>query len=350
MAMVPLSSGYGRRGAGRVFGLGNIPIPGLSAAWSLGDPQSDLWGASYYNGSKVQGKVTNPASPTGYSWETESTLYAADWDQATEDAISAAANANYAIYERWKAIQTASPEMRAILTDPEWISYEDSGKPIVWENLSAELQEKIKAVPNLYTQFTDPAKFAAQVAAAPPPPASTEPARYLQNGLETYADGTPVPGGSNALLDVIRQREAQGITPGVWSQQMIDMVNQNPALYSALPPDVQQTYARTGSSLQQQGSVSQAAAIPTPPPPPAPASSEFSSTNGGASSSSVTSGGAVQFATAGAGGSSAFPRPASTSGGAAAGELAGAPSSVPTWALLAGGALAAALLFGKRRR
>ena len=67
-----------------------------------------------------------------------------------------------------------------------------------------------------------------------PAPASTEPARYLQNGLETYADGTPVPGGYNALDDYYRQA---GVTPGVVNDVVLGLIKQNPALVSALPAD-----------------------------------------------------------------------------------------------------------------
>ena len=210
MAMVLRRRRYGYDG--RVRGLGNVPIPGLSSAWSLGDPASNMWGASYYNGSKVMGRVDGGPGGVPY-WETQAELYATPWDQATEDAITAAANANFASPEHaaWQYDQdaAASPEpMRSVLMDPEWKALALSGAQIVWTSLSAGLQDKIKQVPALYASLTDPTKFAADVAAgqyAAPVTTSTEPARYLQGGVEVYADGTPVPGGYNAAADQAAQ-------------------------------------------------------------------------------------------------------------------------------------------------
>jgi hypothetical protein len=203
MAMV------GRR---RRFGLGNVPIPGLSSQWSLGDPQSEMWGASYFNGSKVIGVIVDATSPSGKLYETADGQHT-PWSQDTENAISAAANAAYGTYQRWEAIQTATPEMRAVLTDPEWIAHEDAGTALAWADVSPTLQAKIKAVPALYAQFTDAEQFSIDVAAgkyAAPAPAPSGPATYLVNGVEVYADGTPVPGGYNADADRARQlAEAQ---------------------------------------------------------------------------------------------------------------------------------------------
>jgi hypothetical protein len=44
----------------------------------------------------------------------------------------------------------------------------------------------------------------------PPPAPLPAPARYLINGVEQYADGTPVPGGYNAHDDAVRQLAEQG--------------------------------------------------------------------------------------------------------------------------------------------
>ena len=197
-------------------GLGNVPIPGLPSAWSLGDPASSMWGASYYNGSKVMGRVDGGPGGVPY-WETEAQLYATPWDQATEDAITAAANANFASPEHasWQYDQDAAASpmpMRAVLQDPEWKAIAMSGGTVNWNSLSAELQDKIKQVPALYASLTDPNQFATDVAAgkydAPVSTAPTEPARYIQNGVEVYADGTPVPGGYNAAADKAAQLAA----------------------------------------------------------------------------------------------------------------------------------------------
>lgn len=200
----------------RFTGLGNVPIAGLSSAWSLGDPASNMWGASYYNGSKVMGKVDNGPGGLTY-WETQAQLYATPWDQATEDAINAAANANFASPEHasWQYDQDAAASpmpMRAVLQDPEWKAIAMAGGQVNWNSLSAELQDKIKQVPVLYASLTDPAQFVTDVQAgkydAPVSTAPTEPARYLIGGVEQYADGTPVPGGYNAATDQAAQLAA----------------------------------------------------------------------------------------------------------------------------------------------
>lgn len=245
-----------RRYYGR--GLGNVPIPGLSSAWSLGDPASNMWGASYYNGSKVMGRVDGGPGGVPY-WETQAVLYATPWDQATEDAITAAANANFASPEHaaWQYDQdaAASPEpMRSVLMDPEWKALALSGAQVVWASLSAELQDKIKQVPALYASLTDPNQFASDVAAgmyAAPTTTTTEPARYLQGGVETYGDpvtgayvpnGTPVPGGYNAAADQAAQIAAQ--TPSTPTVAFPDQVTVHPS-------DAMQASNPTSSMLPQ---------------------------------------------------------------------------------------------------
>lgn len=247
MAMVTRRRRFGVAGSpsGWRAGLGNVPIAGLDSAWSLGDPASDMWGASFYDGSKVMGKVSNPNSPSGFSWETQATLYAAPWDQATEDKITAAANANFAspehtAYEYDKAAAASPEPMHSVLIDPEWRAIALQGGTVHWDSLSAELQDKIKAVPLLYAQLTgDQATFDKLAAAQPAPTAPSGPARYLQGGLETYADGTPVPGGYNALTDLYRQL---GTTPGTYTPQAAALIAQNPALLGTLTPAQQSAY------------------------------------------------------------------------------------------------------------
>lgn len=251
MAMVLRRRRYGGGG-----GLGNVPIPGLSSAWSLGDPASNMWGASYYNGSKVMGRVDGGPGGVPY-WETQAVLYATPWDQATEDAITAAANANFASPEHaaWQYDQdaAASPEpMRSVLMDPEWKALALSGQPVVYSSLSAELQSKIQAVPLLYAQLIgDMDKFNQLAAAQPAPAPSTEPARYLQGGVETYGDpvtgayvpnGTPVPGGYNAAADQAAQIAAQ--TPSTPTVAFPDQVTVHPS-------DAMQASNPTSSMLPQ---------------------------------------------------------------------------------------------------
>jgi hypothetical protein len=94
----------------------------------------------------------------------------------------------------------------------------------------------------------DPTKIAAAQAKynTAPPPAPTGPARYLIDGLEQNADGTPVQNGYNALSDTYRQ---QGITPGAVNQNIIDLVKKNPALVNTLPPEQAATLTRTLASM-----------------------------------------------------------------------------------------------------
>jgi hypothetical protein len=230
-----------------------------------------MWGASYYDGSKVMGKISNPNSPTGYSWETQATLYAADWDQATEDAITAAANANFASPEHaayaYDQAAAAAPEpMRSVLMDPEWKAIALAGGQVVYDSLSAELQDKIKQVPALYASLTDPTQFSADVAAgmyAQPVTASTEPARYLQNGVEVYADGTPVPGGYNAAADQAAQIAAQ--TPSTPTVAFSDQVTVHPsdAMQDANPTVSMAPSAGPGFDVSGAGSAGGAQLAPS---------------------------------------------------------------------------------------
>lgn len=159
----------------------------LPAGFTMGDPTSDQWGASYYNGVKVIG-----SGPT-YKGDGTTVFYLADnseapWSQATMDAIQAAANAAYGVYSYIAEIRTASPAMAAVLMDPEWIALQ-GGPPIDYNSLSAELQDKIKAVPNLYNTLIG--NFAA-VTPAPAPVAPSGPQRYVVGGIEFLDNGTVI--------------------------------------------------------------------------------------------------------------------------------------------------------------
>lgn len=216
MAVVPLSKAAYRR---RVYGFGDAAADAylatpqgqaalqaaqaaaakLPAGFTMGDPTSDLWGASYYNNVKVIGtSATGPDGKPHYELA-DSSLGPVETSDV-DAAIQAAANAAYAVYSYVQELRTATPAMFAILSDPEWIALQ--GQNIVWGNLSVELQDKIKQVPTLYDQLTNFEKFQADVAAQPyTQPQPTGPARYLIAGIEFYdtgavvsVNGTPVSG------------------------------------------------------------------------------------------------------------------------------------------------------------
>lgn len=159
----------------------------LPPGFTMGDPTSNMWGAAYYNGKKIIGGPGSSFTGSGAQVYDLEDSTEAPWTQATGDAIQAAANAAYGVYNAINGIRTASPEMFAILTDPEWIALEGSGQPIDFNSLSAELQTKIKAVPNLYNSLIG---NLSALTPAPPPPAPTGPARYLVGGIEFLDTGT----------------------------------------------------------------------------------------------------------------------------------------------------------------
>src|SRR5215467_5847732 len=72
---------------------------------------------------------------------------------------------------------------------------------------------------------------------------SKTPAEYLQGGLRTYADGTPVtgPNAYNALSEYYRE---SGKTPGVMNSVVMGLLNQNPNLMTTLPQDAYDTLSR----------------------------------------------------------------------------------------------------------
>jgi hypothetical protein len=356
----PLSGGRltGLGATNRVYGfgrtgLGNVPIPGLGPEWSLGDPASDLWGASYYNGSKIMGTVANGPGGKPY-WETLDVLYAAPWDQATEDAITAAANANFAspahaayAYDQMVAA-TTNPDMRAVLLNDEWRTHALAGDTVSWDMLSPTLQDLIKKVPNLYYSLTGQTDL---MTAAPAPAPSTEPARYLINGVEQYADGTPVQGGYNALLDVYRQL---GLPVGSYSPQVQSVIDANPGILSTLTQQQQAAYtaAKTAATTTTSSS-STAAALPSSDVQPA-------GTQGGGdvSSAPIAFSSANDAGTTGAAGSmpvsgSSSGAPFGAGGGTSASGGALAPSSTGgNGKILAAVAVAGvvALYFSRRRK
>lgn len=168
----------------------------LPAGFTMGDPTSDMWGASYYNGQKIIG--TSATGPDGqpHYWVGDVGNYGPVQTAAIDQAIQDAANAAYGVFSYINELRTASPEMFAVLSDPEWIALQ--GQNVDWNTLSSELQAKIQAVPLLYEQFTNQAQFQADVqayqeqqaaAAAAAPP---QPARYLVAGIEFLDDGTVI--------------------------------------------------------------------------------------------------------------------------------------------------------------
>jgi hypothetical protein len=156
----------------------------LPAGFTLGDPTGDQWGASYYHGVKVQGVVAGAGGKQ--FWGLADGTLGPEWDPGTQAAIEAAANAAYGEFSGINVLRSASPAMLAILTDPEWIALE--GQPVIFSQLSAGLQDKIKAVPDLFLQLTDAEALTAK-AAATPPPAPGGPARYLVGGVEFLDSG-----------------------------------------------------------------------------------------------------------------------------------------------------------------
>jgi hypothetical protein len=202
-----------RRSAGQVFGFGRFRGLGdaasdailssasgsaamaaaqaaaakLPSGFTMGDPTSAQWGASYYGGKKIIGSGPSYTG-SGVVWFLEDNSEGPAYSDATMQLIQDAANAAYAVYQPIEAIRTASPAMYAILTDPEWIALEGTGS-IDWDSLSAGLQSKIKQVPELYnTLIGNLAALTPYV----PPPAPSGPARYLIGGVEFLSDGTVI--------------------------------------------------------------------------------------------------------------------------------------------------------------
>jgi hypothetical protein len=230
---------------------GAIPLP---SGFTMGDPNSALYGASYYNGQKIIGN-------SGGYWILADGSQGPAYDPAVEDAITQNANAAYLgtvgnpgyAYESIidPANTYTSPEVRTLLQDPEWAALQGAG-PIYFDQLSPELQLKIKAIPNLYNSLIGNfGALSASVAGSSGVP--TQPARYLVDGLTVDASGAPLPYDSpyyyNALADSMLQRQAAGISPEALSQNQLDMIAKNPALVTSLPPDFLKAITPTVTSL-----------------------------------------------------------------------------------------------------
>jgi len=121
----------------------------------MGDPNSADWGSSYYNGQKVIGN-------NGQFWELANGAMGPAYDPATEKAITDQANAAYTGsagkpgYEYQSALSASnpytSPEVRALLADPEWQAAQNTG-PIYANQFSPTTQAEIKKIPNLNTNL-----------------------------------------------------------------------------------------------------------------------------------------------------------------------------------------------------
>jgi hypothetical protein len=360
-------------GAGQVFGLGALP-----AGFTMGDPTTADYGSAYYNGYKVAGHQVRPINGQNVDvWVLDdsngnilSSPVGPPYDPAVEDEITAAANAAYPTYRQAQLIATATPEMRAILTDPEWTGLATTHPGgFSWGDLSAELQAKIIAVPNLEANIPGSPTFsaAAQANPAPPPAAPTGPSYYTSNGLTVDANGVPLsytdPRYYNALLDEFQQDLANGATRGVVTAAEGRMAIANPLLVSSLPPDFLRDY---GASLQaflhpsaapaqqSSGATAPPGQTTTPATPASPPTSSGATSDGTASGTATTppalpTGGGLQvpgtFATPG-GGLSAPVSPAGTGSDVSLATLGGGSD---TLLLVAAGA-AALLLFLKNRR
>lgn len=169
----------------------------LPSGFTMGT--GDMYGASYYNGSKVIGVVDGP---NGKQYETADGHYI-PYSDATQQAIEAAANAGLPAYNDQKLLdaEKANPNLggyygalrtwagqTGMTVDPM------TGLPTGGFDMASAPQ----AVQDAYKNFTGNPL---------PEPATPDPgpARYLTGGVEHYADGSPVPGGYNAGADLLRE-------------------------------------------------------------------------------------------------------------------------------------------------
>lgn len=168
-----------------------------------------------------------------------------------------------------------------------------------------QLWNQINAQRNDATQY-----YGAGTGAAPTAPAPA-PAQYLQNGLTTDANGNPVAGGYNALADLISQTlSGGGVSPGVVTPVMMQLLQQNPQLATSLPSDYSQQYGATLQALGYPvGSLSPAGSGTDTGTPssgvgsnlPPGVSSSVSQTGGTSNTTGGTSGGTTGNTTGGAG-------------------------------------------------
>ena len=247
----------------------------LPAGFTMGDPTSDMWGASYYNGKKVISTF-----PPYYGLEDGSNGPAVS--DAINQAIENAANAAYAVYNYIYGLRgSTNPAMVAVLSDPEWINLQ--GKTIDWNSLSTELQNKIKAVPNLYNQLTAGLNLATETPPPPPPPPSapTGPAMYLVAGILFDANGVVYnqsnhqPTGETLTSDEVHSLLTTGQLPA-GSPPLAPQSNSPspvPAPVSVQPaapsppssiPSTGATSSPAGTSLATPAGSGGAAAIPAP--------------------------------------------------------------------------------------
>lgn len=129
----------------------------LPPGWTLGNANDPAtYGASFYRGTRNHGKIADSSSSTGFYWDLEGKALI-EWTGELEDLLLDAANQAYRGWGPgtgawfYGGLESATPEMYAILSDPEWIAR--AGTPVVWAELSAELQAKIEQVPLLVQQL-----------------------------------------------------------------------------------------------------------------------------------------------------------------------------------------------------
>jgi hypothetical protein len=215
------------------------PTGGLPAGFTLGDAATGHAGNAYLGGKQLNGIVADSSSPTGFSYSfTDGTTQ----QGATQDAFSGIENAENANtmsqagkqYQLDQSIATSSnPAMQAVMRDPIYQQAFLGNGQIDPSQITPEFQALVDKVPN----------YAAALAGQPLPGPNvvtkydTGPARYLQNGLETDAQGNPVSGGYNALSDLMRQQGTAGVTP-----QMIQAIAANPQVFSGLSAAEQQQF------------------------------------------------------------------------------------------------------------
>ena len=170
---------------------------GLPAGFTMGDPNSADWGSSYYNGQKVIGN-------SGGFWQLADGSQGPAYDPATEAAITNAANQAYVGsagkpgYDYQSMVDPAntytSPQVRALLQDPEWQAAYDTG-PIYADQFSPQTQQLIKAIPDLNTNLamsgSAPAGYQsfAGIGSGAPAAQTSAPSSAPPTGMRSIAPG-----------------------------------------------------------------------------------------------------------------------------------------------------------------
>jgi len=235
-----------------------LAFSGAPAGFTQGT--GTMAGATYYNGSKVIGfdQAGNPQTENGQTIQgagpaLQQWINSPQFNQAEAVGINSQPAQNAPVVQQYldstasdRALQDAAQAKIRANPDYQMTQEESDASARLnagWGDFYQGAQQRAAALgmtPGAGSGYYDASGNWINPATAP--------AEYLQGGLRTYADGTPVTGANayNALSDYYSQ---SGKTPGVINSVVMDLLNKNPQLMTTLPQDQYDNLKRSLSTM-----------------------------------------------------------------------------------------------------